>query len=605
MGKITKELSDKIKSSIDLSDYIIKNYPGMNLRKEGKNYSALCPFHSETKPSFMISPEKQIFNCFGCMVGGDIFKFVMKMEGYSYPEAVIYLGEQAGIDLSSLYGIKEQINKDRKRINDLHLINEKAAEFFNSQLYESEEANEARKYLAGRGLENDIIKEFRLGYAPKDYSRQLINFLPHVDNMESVLSEASLIKTNDYGHKWTYFKDRIIIPLQDQFGKFAGFAARPLDDESLPKYLNSEDSLVYKKTSFLYGLNKARLAIRQEGKAVVVEGYFDTMANHQYGIANTVGLGGTALTANQARILKKFSDETILCYDNDESGIRSALKSGISLINANLENRLILLPKQENQKKIDPDEFIRSGYNRAEEFLKLEENALPVFEYKIETIKQQIKERKYADDDSRIIEELIPFIAATPSLLKKQIYVQKVAKEFGLENKVVLKAMSGHSNQKENHELEEELLRIIFKWPAYAGYIESHIEKNSLSDKTLNLAYSYVLDNASSEKIDEIKISPGNGLFNDYAMKNIIKDIKEYCKRKKAMIDEDRLASFLAKIIIGEEKIFQERIDFLIDVIKERQKEKSIAEIQESIRNSKNPAEISNLLDKYLEKMSL
>jgi DNA primase len=591
------QLKEEIKSKLSLVDYISKNHPEIELRKVGDKYTSKCPFHSETKASFYIYPN-QTYTCFGCKIGGDIFKFLMDTKRISYPEAIQYLGEYAGIETSLLQEEREMLNKDRKKRNDLYAVMEKAAEFFHKHLLESDEGNNARKYLVERNLEMDTIKAFKLGYAPKEnYSRELMDFIS-LGN-EEILDEASLVLQNETGRRWVWFRDRIIFPFNDSFGRVLGFAGRAIDDTILPKYINSKESLIYEKNSYLYGLDKARLPIYEEKKAIIVEGYIDTLANHQYGFGNTAGLCGTSFTKNQARLIKKYTQNIILCYDNDESGVNAALKSGLELINADLETRLILLPKGD-KKKIDPAEFFQSNY--ASEFLKLEKNALPVFEYKLETIKKKILERRFADDDSKIINEMLPFIDAAPNLLKKQIYIGKIAKEFDLEKRVIIKALNSSRffHEKEHNHLEEELLQVMFRWPSTIDYIGSNMKENPFSTPMLNALYHYILENKNSEHMAELGVSSDHGLFHQPAHNTIIREIKRYGKKKRISINEEKISSIFGNILMKEEKTSLERIDFLIDAVRKKYSDNKVAEIQEKIKGSKNPSEVSSLLDKYI-----
>ena len=597
MGYV-KGIKEEIKSKLSLVDYILKNHPEIELRKVGEKYTSKCPFHSETKASFYVYPN-QTYTCFGCKIGGDIFKFLMDTKRISYPEAIQYLGEYAGIETSMLQEEREMLNKDRKKRNDLYAVMEKAAEFFNKHLLESDEGNNARKYLVERNLEMDTIKAFKLGYAPKEnYSRELMDFISPIDN-EQVLEDASLVLQDETRRKWVWFRDRIIFPFNDSFGRVVGFAGRAIDDTVLPKYINSKESPIYEKNSYLYGLDKARQAIYEERKAIVVEGYVDTLANHQYGFGNTIGLGGTSFTKNQARLIKKYTQNIILCYDNDESGVNAALKSGLELINADLETRLILLPKGD-KKKIDPAEFFQSNY--ANEFLELEKNALPVFEYKLEAIKEKILERKFADDDIKIINEMLPFIDAAPTLLKKQIYIGKIAKEFDLEKRVIIRALNSSKffHEKEHNHLEEELLRVMFRWSSTIDYIGSNMKENPFSTPMLNALYSYIKENKNSGQLSELGVSSNYGLFHQPAHNMIIKEIKKYGKKKRISINEEKISSIFGNILMKEEKTSLERIDFLIDAVRKKYSDNKVAEIQEKIKSSKNPSEVSSLLDKYI-----
>ncbi len=336
-GGLLEELKARLDIVDSISDYV-------ELRRAGQNYKGLCPFHSEKTPSFMVSPDKQIFHCFGCGAGGDIVHFVMKYENLSFQESLKLLAKKAGISLRE-YRTGNGEDGPREKLLGIHKA---AAELFARNLGKS---GRAAEYLRERGLAEETIRTFSLGYALKDW-HNLSNFLKSKGFPSQLIVQAGVVSSGEKGIYDT-FRDRIMFPICDIQGDVIAFGGRVMDD-SQPKYLNSPDSPLFKKGETLYGLNYAKEGIRKKGYAVIAEGYFDVVLCHQSGFRNSVAPLGTALTAGHLEKLKRFTKKIVVVFDGDEAGRAAAKRSIPMLLEYMFAAKILLLPDNE-----DPDSFLR------------------------------------------------------------------------------------------------------------------------------------------------------------------------------------------------------------------------------------------------------
>jgi len=360
-GYISRETIDQISQQADIVQVISEYLP---LTRAGKNYKALCPFHEEKTPSFIVSPERQVFHCFGCGVGGNVFTFVMKWENVLFPEAVRIVGEKIGVSIT----FEERESEYR---NEFYKINEEVANFFHQQLKKNKLAQE---YLYKRGIKPETIDCFKLGWAPSAHS--FVAFCQRQNLPEDKLKELGLLKVSSRtGDLYPYFQKRIMFPIFSLPGKIIGFGARVLDN-SLPKYLNSPQSTVFDKGKNLYGLHLVREWIRESGEVILVEGYTDVITLYQEGIRNVVASLGTSLTVSQIRLLKRYTDTVFMAYDEDSAGEAATLRGIDLLLERDLQIRVISLSRK------DPAEFIQKEGKEA--FLQAKNKALPYIDYRIE-----------------------------------------------------------------------------------------------------------------------------------------------------------------------------------------------------------------------------
>lgn len=327
---------EEIKRRIDIVD-LISSY--LTVKKAGSNYKAICPFHQEKTPSFMVSAEKQIFKCFGCGEGGDIFTFIEKMENLEFPEALKMLADRAGVQLKRKKFVPEE-GKDRK--TRLYKINDLAARVFNKILTTHPSGRVALEYLKKRGINEQTINEFTIGYASS--SRSMREFLLKKGFRPTELSEA--------GSPDRFFK-RIIFPIRNRMGNTIAFTGRVIDPKLEPKYLNTPDTIIFHKGEVLYNLDQARGAIKQKNAVIVVEGQMDVISSHQAGVKNIVASSGTALTADHLQILYRYTPNIIFAFDSDSAGLLTAKKAYQMAISEGFNVRMIKLNTRDNEFK-DP-----------------------------------------------------------------------------------------------------------------------------------------------------------------------------------------------------------------------------------------------------------
>ncbi|MEN8077119.1 DNA primase [Clostridioides difficile] len=477
--QISEEILEKIKSQNDIVDVISER---VRLKKAGRNFTGLCPFHNEKTPSFSVSQEKQIYKCFGCGEAGNVISFVMKEKNLPFIEAVKYLANRANIPLEIGNGEK---SKSAKKKDLLYRVNVEAAKFFFSNLMNNKNAKE---YFLNRGIKEETIKKFGLGFA-NDSWNNLMFYLRKKGVSDILLEEAGLISVNkEKGRKYDRFRNRVMFPVFDYQGKVIGFGGRVLDD-SKPKYLNSPETLVFQKGTNLYGLNFALKHNMNERYFVIVEGYMDLISLHQYGITNVVASLGTALTINQARLLKRYADKVVISYDADMAGQMATLRGLEVLRTAGFDVRVLSIPQGK-----DPDEYVRS--NGKEAFLKLINSAAPLIDYRIKKAEDGIDFRNsqsvilYAKRIMEIISDLDP--------VEKDVYIKKASENTGIKEQALYdilksKMKDNRENNFRNNKEEERsklyvepgflkaeraLIKIMLENKEYLQYIEERISEN-------------------------------------------------------------------------------------------------------------------------------
>ena len=384
----------EVKQKLDIVE-LVSEY--VTLQKAGRNFKGLCPFHSEKHASFFVFPEQQSWHCFGaCGTGGDIFSFVMKKEGADFGQALRILAQRGGVVLSP----REASSKaeDEKKEKSFQ-INEAATEYYHHLLLNTKEGEAAKSYLAKRKVMTETINDFRLGFSP-DAWEVLKNYLLGKNYTEKELVEAGLIIEKEEGGSYDRFRNRLMFPICDIQGRVTGFGARVLDD-SLPKYINSPQTATYDKSSILYGIDKAKSAIRKKSFVIIVEGYMDVLTAHQHNWQNAVGSMGTSLTEKQVGGIKRLTNNIILALDADLAGEEATLRGKAILAHSNAEANVILLPPNK-----DPDEVIREDPALWE---KLMEQAMPIMDFALQSVISKIDVTK-AKDKSLAVQKLQPLI---------------------------------------------------------------------------------------------------------------------------------------------------------------------------------------------------
>ncbi len=408
---------EAIKAKIDLVDYIGKY---VMLKKAGTNYKGLCPFHLEKTGSFMVSPDKQIWHCFGCARGGDVIKFLMEKEGMSFVEALQSLAEQAGVSLSKVP--QEGINTRKRLLN----LNEAAAKFYEKMLEGTDEGRKARDYLIDRGLTPETISEFRAGYAPSN-GKALMDFL-----IKRGASEADILQAGLGARKGTYlydkFVNRVMFPIADSQGRVVAFTGRVLDSTAIPKYLNSPETIIFKKGEVLYGLHLAKQAIQQSNQVVLVEGQMDCISSHQADVRNVVATSGTAITEMQLNALRRYATEIVMALDADMAGGEATKRVFELASNMDLSIKVALLDEAK-----DPDTLIKQG---AERWLKAIEEAVSIPDF---YFSQAIKKYDLQDLEGRkqFTREILPVVGKLSDPVEKDHYIKKLGRLVSVEPNIL------------------------------------------------------------------------------------------------------------------------------------------------------------------------
>lgn len=436
---------EEIKERLDIIDIVSET---VQLKRAGKNHSGFCPFHANTRtPAFVVFPETGTWRCFGqCSEGGDIFKFVMKREGWDFPEALRNLAERAGVELRKFSPQETAQKEEHER---LRALLEDAAAFYRHHLFNHPAGKNALKYLHDRGLTDQTLETFEIGYAPPGWESALKHFIEK-GYTEQDLLDTGLVSQRDEGGHYDRFRNRIIIPIRDGRGRMCGFGARVVDPDDIPKYLNSPQTVLFDKSRLLYGLDKARKPIRAQDQVVIVEGYLDVIAPYQAGFKNLVSPMGTALTEHQLRILKRFTRRIIMALDADAAGAKATLR-GLQVARDALDREDDIsfdargLLKHEGRLKadirvttlpdgMDPDDVVNQDPDAWPDLIKA---AKPVVTHVMETLAagQDLDDPKVKTD---IAAQVMPLIKDLPSAIERDTYIQALARMLKLDERTLL-----------------------------------------------------------------------------------------------------------------------------------------------------------------------
>ncbi|OQY08514.1 MAG: DNA primase [Desulfobacteraceae bacterium 4572_123] len=436
---IPEETIRTIENAADIIEIVSES---VVLKKAGKNYVGLCPFHSEKTPSFTVNPDKQIFHCFGCGVGGNIFNFLMKQDGMSFPDAVRMLARRCGIEIPTPQMAPAQKRRISEKEN-LYALNRRIMEFYQHMLMKSTKGDKARKYLNRRGMTDRIIESFKLGYAPGSWD-SLVKVFSKNKMPQTLIQKSGMIVTKENSNRtWDRFRDRIIFPIFNSSMQIIGFGGRVMDD-SLPKYLNSPETPVYNKSRSLYGLHAARRPARVDKKIYIAEGYFDVLALHQHRIANAVATLGTSMTAEHVRILKGIigkQGQVILVYDSDAAGIKAARRSIELFKKEYVDARIMVLPTGH-----DPDSYLLEF--GSERFVELAGHALGIIPFLIDSAVK--KHGLSIEGKIRIIADLLDTLAAIGDDVERSLYIKDLAERIGVDEVAIIEKVRKISKSEKN-----------------------------------------------------------------------------------------------------------------------------------------------------------
>jgi len=422
--------ADKVKQQADIVRVIGGYLP---LRKSGQNFTGLCPFHAEKTPSFAVHPVKQIYHCFGCGVGGDVFKFVMEVDKLSFPDAVRAVAEKCGIAVPQARERSPEERRTNQQRAVLVEMHREAAAFFARHLTTTAEGKAARAYLADRGLNDEAIARFGLGFAPSGGDALLRHLKQKFP--EKLIEQSGLVSRDDKTRLYDRFRRRIIFPIANESGKIVAFGGRSLGDD-MPKYLNSPETPIYSKSGLLYHLHRAKEPIRREGFAVLVEGYMDTIAVALAGIGQVVASCGTSLTESQVKLLARFTKQIVVNYDPDNAGQAATERSLALLLEQDFETRVLALPAVEG-KPADPDTFIQK--KGAEAYRDLLAKASPFLDYLIARARQM--DLTSAQGKLRAVNFLMPHVQRIPNPLLRSEWATRISQQLRVEEPVLREAL--------------------------------------------------------------------------------------------------------------------------------------------------------------------
>lgn len=442
MGRISSEKIDEIRNSVNIVHYISQF---VNLKKAGANYKGLCPFHTEKTPSFMVSPSKQIFHCFGCGRGGNVFTFIMEYEKLSFIEAVRRAADFAGIALPQTDFVQDE--KEKTYFQKLYEINETASAFFEARLFDS--ANKKQlEYFRKRGLSDFTIKKFRLGYAP-DANNKLLDYLKSKQIDLNEAQKLGLIAPSQTGNGfYDKFRHRVMFPFQNLSGRIIGFGGRRLREQQQPKYLNSPESPIYKKGSTLYGLHQAIQSIREKGFVVIVEGYFDLLQLVENGLHNVVASSGTALTSQQAKLLLRYTKRALLLYDGDSAGRSAALRNAYILESNGLNASIGLLPPEE-----DPDTFVqKNGIKALNPYL---ESKLSPVEFELNLFNEE-NPQPSMEEKNRLLQELLEKLVDINDPIKIGLYLPLISQRLTMNEEMLVEQFRRLQKRRQRMERQRE-----------------------------------------------------------------------------------------------------------------------------------------------------
>ncbi|OHC02258.1 MAG: DNA primase [Planctomycetes bacterium RIFCSPLOWO2_12_FULL_40_19] len=593
---IPPEKISEIQRSLNIID-IVSDY--VALKRTGRNFLGLCPFHHEKTPSFTVNVEKQIYKCFGCGEGGTVFNFLMKQEALTFPEAVKALAEKANIRIDS-FNTKEW----SQSTSILYEANEKAASFFTDMLLKTKDGKQSRDYVSNRLINDDSINKFRLGYAPNHWD-SLVNKSKEWGVNIQVLEKAGLVITKQDKACYDRFRNRLMFPIFDSQNRPVGFGARALDN-SLPKYLNSPETPVFNKSKTLYGINLAKESMIRNRKVLLMEGYTDVIMAHQYGIDWSIAVLGTALTREHVRLLRRYCDNAILVFDADTAGQKSSERNLDIFIEEDFDVNVVLLPKN-----YDPYDFLVK--NGRQSFLEQVEKAYDFFGFKI-----KLSETKWdmssVSGKTSAIDDVLSTAMKIPNFVKRELTIKRIAEEMSIEENILrdhltrFKALkSGQIDRNKFHEqktgnlnklksgdylVEMTILSIIINRNDLIRKVETDIGFDSFRNKEIR---------SIVERIYEIYSQKGRVILNDvFPMLNtseISRDLIDIISKQES-IEE----GLMTDQTDSAEKILKECIQF----IEKRKSRKSLEQTRKKMldmdRSKGYEQEVDQLLDGFHKK---
>jgi DNA primase len=574
--------AERVKQQADIVR-VVGEY--VRLKKTGKDFSGLCPFHQEKSPSFTVSPIKQIFYCFGCGKGGDVFSFVMELEKSAFPEAVRTVAEKCGIAIPrprERSPEERQENQQRSALVEMH---REAQTFFTKQISGTLEGKAARAYLEDRGLDNKAIDRFGIGYAPSD-GDALLRFLKQ-KYQDKLLVESGLISRGEQGGRlFDRFRRRIMFPIANDSGKIVAFGGRALGDE-MPKYMNSPETPIYSKSNVLYHMDRAKEALRRSDFAVLVEGYMDAIAVARAGISNVVASCGTSLAEPQIKLLSRFTKRVIINYDPDNAGQLAAERSVALLLEQDFEVRVLALPPV-GDKKADPDLFIRE--RGVEEYTKLLKDSPPYVDYLIARARKM--DLTTGEGKRRAVNFLLPYVQKIPNTILRSEWATRIAQQLHLDEPVLRAALSKAATQRHSElKIQPELVGRSAK-PVERRLIRMLAEAEGFRrELAQRLQTAQLYHGLETEKV-----------FAALIIASLADQPMQATEVATQLEERDRRILFEILFEEASEPTWEEAVS-CVEALQHRQAERELAEVQRSIEANPPVTEMRGLLEKKQDLM--
>lgn len=585
MPRYSDELIDEIRNSNDIVD-IISQY--VNLKKSGRNFFGLCPFHNEKSPSFAVSPDKQIFHCFGCGVGGNVFHFVSKIENIGFKESVEMLANRANITLPTIDN--EQDNKASYLKSRVYEINKQTAQFYHENLYKPT-AKVAQEYIKKRKLDNNTLKTFLIGYSCN--FNELYKFLKQQGFTDEEILASTLVNRNDRGEFIDRFRKRLMFPIQDERGRVIAFGGRILEDSQIKdptrpqaKYINSSENIVYSKGRHLFGLYAAKK--EKIDKILIVEGYMDAISLHQRGITNVVASLGTALTEAQGRLLRKNSQQVIIGYDSDGAGQAATMRGLEILQNLGCDIRILQI---EGAK--DPDEYIlKYGPERLQKCI---DNAISLVEYKVKILKNNLN-LEHPNDKIKFLTEIAKELAKISSDIEKEVYVDKIALDYKISKEAIYAEINKILYQKNPNDKKSTQRKVALK-----SENKTQLKMNNDAITKKENMIIYLLINYPKESYDRLKAQIGYENIKDERNQIIIKKLYEELEKGNSinninvldLFEDEDIINFLTWVMAYDFEITE--VDKAIDdILNNYEKDKLISVRNEIIQALENTDNLTN-----------
>jgi len=573
--------AEKVKQQADIVR-VVGEY--VRLKKSGQNFTGLCPFHAEKSPSFAVHPTKQIYHCFGCGVGGDVFKFVMEMEKCAFPEAIRIVAEKCGISIPRPKERSPEERKENQQRTVLVEMHREAQTFFVKQLEGTLEGKAARAYLEDRGLDKDALARFGIGYAPSGGDL----LLRHLKSKyaEKLLADSGLISRDQSGRLFDRFRRRITFPISNESGKIVAFGCRALGDDQ-PKYLNSPETPIYSKSNVLYHMDRAKEGIRRQDFAILVEGYMDAIAVARAGISNVVASCGTSLAEPQIKLLGRFTHRVVVNYDPDAAGQTATERSLVLLLEQDFEVRVLALPPVGN-KKADPDLFIRE--KGAEEYLKLLKEAPPYVDYLIARARQM--DLTSGEGKRQAVNFLLPYVQKIPNRILRSEWATRIAQQLRLDEPVLRAALSKAAAERRSE------LKIQ---PELVGRAAKPVERRLIR----MLAEAEGFRHELAQQLQNARLYHGletEKIFAALVIASLAGQPLQATEVAAALAERDRRLLFEILFEEANEPTWEEAMS-CIEALQNRQAERELAEVQRSIEANPSAPEMRGLLEKKQELM--